>query len=490
VTVRELQALGIENVTRHKGAVEATTSIDLIMKACLWLRSVNRVNIQLGTDRVADDRQLYSAIRRLPLGHWFTPDHTIRVDAHVTGPVFRNSMWAAQRAKDAICDAVRDATGRRPSVSRDNPDVIFDLLVMNDRAHFAISASGTPLFQRGYRGAETADAPMKETLAAALLLLADYDGKQPFHDPMCGSGTLVFEAAMISANMAPGLNRRFGFESWPFFDEIRPRWNAIYAEAQQAVVSPIRTVVMGSDIDQKALAQCRKNQLRLGLEGMTFAHRDARETASFPVPGLYVMNPPYGQRLGKGDDSKLVGFYASIGAHFASMPEHRTALFAPPELLNEIGLKWAKKVPIRNGAIACQFRVSKTTAEFEAEEEAIAVRIARQEERATEAAAQDAAEAAAAEATPEPEPTPDPEPAPAPTPEPEPEPEPEPTPEPEPEPEPTPEPEPEPTPTPEPTPQEDPEITRQRAAAAQMAAEIAAEMRAERAARKAKKDQE
>jgi len=356
--VRELSALGISQVVRHKGAIETRATMRQIMASCLWLRTVNRINIQLGWADVQTDRHLYASIRQLPLGYWFGPDLTLRVDSHVSGPVFTNSMWVSQRAKDAICDAVKDNTGRRPDVSRDAPDVIFDLQIIGTRAYYGISVSGAPLFQRGYR-TEQAEAPLKETLAAGLLMMAEYDGREPLHDPMCGSGTLVLEAAMMSANMAPGLGRRFGFETWKFFEELRPMWNDLYAEARGALKTPLRTVVMGSDNDAGSIAQCRKHQLRLGLEGMTFAQRDVLQTASFPIPGLFIMNPPYGHRLGNADEARLARLYTAMGERFATFGEHRVAVFAPPELLDTMRLRWDKRVNVRNGALQCQLRMTR-----------------------------------------------------------------------------------------------------------------------------------
>jgi 23S rRNA (guanine2445-N2)-methyltransferase / 23S rRNA (guanine2069-N7)-methyltransferase len=353
---RELADIGVPESAPVPGGVAFGGDIALGMRVCLWSRLANRVTIRLGEDRLRNERQLYASVRRLPLLDWFHPDFPIVVHSQCRGVVVTNSMFASMVAKDAICDAVRDKYGRRPDVSRDNASISFDVQVIDDRVMYGISMQGEPLHKRGYRIRDV-EAPLRETLAAGLLRYAAWDGHEPLHDPMCGSGTLIFEAAMIAADMAPGSLRGFGFEKWPHFPALREAWMLLREEAEQRRARRVRPSLLGTDSDPIAMAACRVNVKALGLEGIAFGQADARELKPMLVPGLFILNPPYGERLGR-DLEHARQLATVVGGALRKCTDHRVAMMAPREILDSTGLPWDRRSRVANGRIECSMAVT------------------------------------------------------------------------------------------------------------------------------------
>ena len=188
----ELRDLGLEHVEELRGAVRFRGSIEDAMRVCMWSRVGMRVMLELGRDRIRNDQQLYASVRSLPLSNWFGPDHTIAVFARTSGRQFRNSRYVALKVKDAIVDDVRDRVGRRPNVDPKSPDLSVSVHISGQDVSYFIELHGQPLNQRGYRVRDV-EAPLKETLAAALLRLSGWDGEAPLHDPFCGAGTIIIE---------------------------------------------------------------------------------------------------------------------------------------------------------------------------------------------------------------------------------------------------------------------------------------------------------
>jgi 23S rRNA G2445 N2-methylase RlmL len=351
---RELRELGGTITARVPGGVACEGPLTLGMRICMWSRVAQRVILRLGHDSVRNERQLQAAIRHLPLQDFFHPDAPLRVDAHCRGPVFTNSIYAAQLAKDAICDVMRRHWKRRPDVSLDAPHVVFDLQILDEEAWFGIALQGDSLHMRGYR-VDPSEAPLRETLAAGLLMKARWDlGQEPLHDPMCGSGTILAEAAMMLADHAPGLRRTFGFERWPGFETLQEDWVLLREEAEQRVRPRIRRPLLGTDLSERALAQARRNLDTLGIEGPVLAQADARTLGPMDPPGLFAFNPPYGQRM----EARTEGLLEAVGDALLRCTDHRVAVICPDELLPALGMRWDRRQSIANGPIRCALAVS------------------------------------------------------------------------------------------------------------------------------------
>lgn len=349
----ELSALGIHQTRPVPGGIEFAASIDQAMRVCMWSRIANRVMLELGRDRINSDRQIYPATRALPLSGFFTPDHTIAVAVQARGEVLKNSMYGALVIKDAIVDFVRDASGRRPSVDRERPHVQVTMHLIDDRAIFYIELNGQPLNQRGYRVRDVR-APLKETLAAAQLRYARWDGRQPIWDPFCGSGTLLIEAAMIAADAAPGRLRPMGFETWPCFNEqLAPSWNRIRREAEERVKPKLRGVLLGSDTDPGALSSARTNARAAGLDGIVWRQQDASKLDPILGGALIVGNPPYGERLG--EQQEAVAITRAFGMAYKQLEGHSLCLIGTQPILDAIGRKPSRSVRVSNGRIPCRF---------------------------------------------------------------------------------------------------------------------------------------
>jgi 23S rRNA (guanine2445-N2)-methyltransferase / 23S rRNA (guanine2069-N7)-methyltransferase len=314
----ELRGLGLEVTRTHPAGVSFEGPIEHGLIACLHSRTASRIVLTIAAGPAADAGQFYDFVRALPWEDHVAAEGTIAVEVVGEGAAWvRRTTFAAQKAKDAIVDRFRERSGARPSVDLDTPDLRVSVRFGGDRATVGIDLSGQPLHQRGYRQS-TVEAPLKENLAAVLLLRCGWpaiaDSGGAFVDPMCGSGTLVIEAALIAARIAPGLlRRRFGFERWRQHD---PALWARLRDAALAARSPSsleRGRLRGYDRDQSAIRASLANTNRGGLaEHLTFERREIKELPVAPEPaGLVLVNPPYGARLG--EERELEPVYAELG---------------------------------------------------------------------------------------------------------------------------------------------------------------------------------
>jgi len=314
----ELRALGLEVTRTHPAGVGFEGPLEHGLLACLHSRTASRIVLSLVSGPSADAEQFYGLVRAVPWEEHVAAEGSIAVDVVGDAPAWvRRSTYAAQKAKDAIVDRFRERDGARPSVDLDRPDLRVSVRFGRDSAAIGIDLTGPPLHQRGYRQSAV-DAPLKENLAAALLLRCGWTGIAAgggaFVDPMCGSGTLVIEAALMAARIAPGLlRRRFGFERWRQHDpEV---WERLRAEALAArtleALEPGR--LRGFDRDQSAIRAALANANRAGLgEVLVFERREVAQLPAAVAPsGLVLVNPPYGSRLG--DERELVPLYAELG---------------------------------------------------------------------------------------------------------------------------------------------------------------------------------
>ena len=357
----ELRALGL-NVTReHPAGVSFTGPLHDGYLACLASRTASRVLLVLGTVPVDTPEAMYEATRDLPWEDHLAPDGTLAIDVVGQGPAWlRHSQFAAQKAKDAIVDRFRERSGTRPSVDLGSPDLRVNLSFMRQRASLAIDLSGEPLHRRGYRQSGV-EAPLKENLAAALLLRCGWPTIAAegggFADPMCGSGTLVIEAALMAADIAPGLlRRRFGFERWR---QHRPEtWEELRAEAlarrRPEAVSPGR--FRGYDRDQSAIRAALANSGRCGVgDHIVFERRELAQCPRASEPqGLVLVNPPYGARLE--EVASLEPTYALLGTKLMEcFPGWEAGVFTGhPPLGRALRLRAYRSHTFFNGPIECR----------------------------------------------------------------------------------------------------------------------------------------
>ncbi len=356
----EIAALGAADVRETRAAVTFSGPLKLAYRACLWSRLASRVLLVLAEFDAGTADDLYGGVAAVPWEEHADPDRTLAVDATGTTAGLTHSGFAARRVKDTVVDRLRERTGRRPSVDTDSPDLRLNLRLRRERATLAIDLSGEPLHRRGYRTpGEQAAAPLKENLAAAILVRAGWPdiakAGGPLADPMCGSGTLLIEGAMMAADRAPGLLRsRWGFEGWLGHDE--DAWHAVLDEADERAeaASAAIQLVTGADRDPDMVELARACVKRAGLSAhVTLRAADVAEFAPPPETacGLVVTNPPYGLRLGEA--AQLTGLYATLGATLLQRFDGWSAAVftSEPDLARATGLRSKKVYKLYNGAV-------------------------------------------------------------------------------------------------------------------------------------------
>ena len=364
--VAELSALGATDLKPVRGGVRFRGALEQAYRACLWSRTASRVLLPLAEFAVAAADDLYAGVEALPWEDHLAPDGTLAVEFAGTCPGIDHGHYGAQRAKDAIVDRFRARSGRRPSVDRQRPDLRLHVLVRAGMAGVSLDLSGDSLHRRGYRAA-TVTAPLKETLAAALLLKAGWPAIAaaggPLLDPLCGSGTLAIEAAWIAGDRAPGLLREhWGFTGW--LGHVPALWNRALAEAverREAGHARIPPIFAG-DRDPKAVRATLSNASRAGVADRLRVERRELATVEPPTgpPGLLIANPPYGERLG--DAAETVALYAELGDRLKTRFAGWTAAVftGNPELGKRMGLRAEKTHTFHNGPLECRllrFRV-------------------------------------------------------------------------------------------------------------------------------------
>jgi putative N6-adenine-specific DNA methylase len=265
-----------------------------------------------------------------------------------------HTHFTALQVKNAIVDQQRRQFGQRSSVDTENPDLLINAHIYQDRCILSLDSSGASLHRRGYRPAMGL-APLKETLAAALLEMAEWEPSLPFLDPLCGSGTLPLEASLNALNIAPGLFReQFAFETWRDFDE--KLWKQLLEEAENSKLPELKAAIFGSDRDPDILNQARMNAEQCGVaDKVTFTQTELSQIEAPGNSGVIICNPPYGERLG--DVRELGDFYKLLGDVFKQRFKGWTAfvLTGNKELAKRVGLKAARRIPVYNGSIPCTF---------------------------------------------------------------------------------------------------------------------------------------
>ncbi len=358
----ELEALGATATRETSAGVYFDGPVAVAYRACLWSRLANRILRPIATVPAADADGLYAALKGIPWGDLFDPGQSFTIDFSGQNRQIRNTQFGAQRSKDAVVDWFRDQTGRRPSVARDDPRVRLNIRLSRETARVSLDYSGESLHRRGYRLGAGA-APLKENLAAAILLRADWPAIAArggaLIDPMCGSATLLLEGAMMAADIAPGLGRRrFGFEH--LRDHNPQQWQAIVADARGRAESGARRrlpEIRGYDADPRVIRRARENIARAGLDKVVRvtvkALADLTRPTHRPLPfGLLVCNPPYGERLGEKESLRYL--YRQLGEVMArEFSGWQAALFTSDlDLGRATGLRSHKRYALWNGPIA------------------------------------------------------------------------------------------------------------------------------------------
>jgi len=384
----------VEAVEAGRGGVFVHGDERVAMRLNLESRLATRVLWPLAEGEYRDERDLYDIARRVPWTLWITPAQTLKVDVSARRSPLTSLNFAALRIKDAVCDHLREATGARPSVDTRRPDLPLVLFVGEQHAALYADLSGEPLFKRGWRD-DTGEAPLKETLAAAMLAAAGWQGRSedgPLLDPMCGAGTIAIEAAQLACAIAPGLSRRFAFERLAPFKAHAGAWREMQAAAKARVRAPAVPVFAG-DVSFRMTDFAARNAERAGVRhAIEFKTADALQRPP-PVPqGTMVLNPPYGERIetkgsrrpsGRGGPppggssssepgaaatsdaparerfeggGSAADFFASLAAHWKRDYAGWTAWVLSPEmrLPSLMRLKESRRVPLWNGPIECR----------------------------------------------------------------------------------------------------------------------------------------
>ena len=358
---KELAAIGARHIRPTVGGVHFEGGLETLYRANLWLRTANRMLMPIAEFACPTPQALYENVRNVRWRDWMTVDTTFAVDCNCRDSQISHSHYAALKIKDAIVDQFRDAIGRRPNVDRRQPMLRVNAHIVKDRCVLSLDASGDRLHRRGYRR-QASDAPLRETLAAAIVGLVDWDSEGMFIDPMCGSGTIVIEATLKAMNYAPGLLRcgthvserdGFGFQRWRNFD--RKLWTRLTDEARDGIREKIPGRLLGYDISRPAIHIASENSKLAGLERhVRFMRGDALKLSPRGNRGVIVCNLPYGERTGEVE--ALRSLYSGFGNVLKQRCSGYTAyLFTGNlKLAKWIGLRTAKRFTLYNGPIECR----------------------------------------------------------------------------------------------------------------------------------------
>ena len=353
----EIDSLGGKSASIVPGGVAFSGGWQACYAANLWSRIASRVLWRVGEFSYRNENEVYAAAKAVDWPALFRVERTLRVNVTAQKSPLKSLEFATLRIKDAVCDRFRDALGKRPDVERSAPDVRVHAFLEREKGTLYLDTSGEPLFKRGWRK-DAGEAPLRENLAAGIVMLSGWRPDEPLLDPMCGGGTLLAEAAAMARGRAPGAQRNFGFEKLASFDS--GLWEKIKREKGEKQHSP---TLFGSDNDPKALAMARRNLAEAGVERwVKLEQSDVLERAAPAPAGVMLANPPYGERLGSEDE--LARFYPKLGdALKKNYAGWRCFFFtADLRLAKLIRLSPSARTPLWNGALECrlyEFRMVK-----------------------------------------------------------------------------------------------------------------------------------
>lgn len=346
----ELEALGITVTRIEPGRARFEGTLDDLYRALIQLRCASRVVREIAFHQIEREEEIYETIRAIDWTRWFTPEMTFKVTFNVHSSLLHSPRFGLYRIKDAICDQMVERLGRRPSVDTESADVYVMCYLENRRFSIGLDGAGAPLHMRGYRVASH-ESSIREHLAAAMVLQSRWGAEAPLHDPFCGSGTILTEAAMIATRTPPSRwRKRFGCASWPDFDP--DRFAALRAEAEAAVLPADRLRISGGDCLEKWIAAARANVAAAGFGEII--RLEVRDVAEMRLePGSWVVtNPPYGVRIG--DETTYRPAWLSFRRRLEEHPGTRVAVLAAEEgFEREFRLRPFKRNRMNNGSIPC-----------------------------------------------------------------------------------------------------------------------------------------
>lgn len=352
ILASEVEKIGGKNIEQLNRAVSFDGDKRMLYKANLCLRTAMRVLTPIKTVTVRNEHDLYKEIKKITWTKYMDVDMTFSIDATINSDHFNHSKYVALKSKDAIADRFREDLNKRPNVDIDNPDLKINIHIYRDQCTVSLDSSGDSLHKRGYKSSEH-PAPLNEVLAAGLILLSGWDKKQPLIDPMCGSGTILTEAALYANNIAPGtFRKKFGFMSWKDFDE--ELWDDLVGEAITEEVE-FGGKIYGFDLSRKYADIAEKNAEEIAMEEFIEIKQcnffDLRKPEE---DGIIIVNPPYDERLKSSD---IESFYKEMGDHLKQHFSGYDAwiLSGNIDALKNLGLRTSRKIPLKNGPIDCKF---------------------------------------------------------------------------------------------------------------------------------------
>lgn len=348
--INELEAIGAEDIKKSHRAVSYRGDLEILYKSNLYLRTAIKVLKPITEFEAYNDKKLYAKVKQIDWSQYLDNDKTFAIDGTVSGEIFTHSQYAALTCKDAIVDQFRENTGARPSVDTEEPDLRINIRISHRSCILSFDSSNKPLSKRGYKVAQT-EAPINEVLASAMILKSGWDKEGDFLDPMCGSGTIPIEAALIANNVPAGMLREFGFQKWEDFNA--ELWNNLKEEAKANIIdNPVN--IYAFDIDSAAIRIAKNNAKKAGVM-INFECQDFLTSKSPIEHGTIIINPPYGERLKEKDE--IIPFYQDIGTHLKHEYEGSDAWVISSNMraLKFVGLRPSQKNPIFNGPLECRY---------------------------------------------------------------------------------------------------------------------------------------
>ncbi len=346
----ELDALGYQGLRKGRAGCHFETDWSGVLKANLYSRLATRVLVQLNHGPVRQEDDILALARDTEWERWFGPEDSLRVDTSAVRSPMQSLQYCNLRAKDGICDRLREREGARPDIDTVRPDARVHLFLDETSATLYLDTTGESLFKRGWR-LEKGEAPLRENLAAGLLALSGWDPAAPLLDPFCGSGTLLIEAAWIALGVPPGIWRPFGFERLRNHDARH--WRDIKNDARSRIATRLEAPLIGYDIDPRAIAAAEGNRERamLSADTIRFTLGDAREAIPDCEPGWVVTNPPYGERMEE-DHDFWPEWAENLKRNYAGWRVN--VITSDLELPSRLRLKPKRRHPVHNGALDCR----------------------------------------------------------------------------------------------------------------------------------------
>lgn len=351
VARRELEALGYDNIKVENGRVIFEGSEEDIAKANIWLRTAERVFVRLGEFKALSFEELFDRTKELPWDEWLTEDANFIVEGKSVNSKLYSISDCQRIVEKAVVEKLKTRY-KRDWFDKTGPRYTIEVSILKDVASLTIDTSGEGLHKRGYRD-RAGDAPIKETLAAAMILLSYWNKDRVLFDPFCGSGTIPIEAAMIGRNIAPGLDRSFDAEEWPRVK--KEYWAEARKEAFSLIDNDSKLHILGSDTDKRSILRARDNAANLGLEDdIAFFMKDMRDVDLHDDYGVVITNPPYGERIGEREE--VHALYKDFGEKFRALDSWSIYLITSEEKFEDLyGKKASRKRKLYNGRIKVDY---------------------------------------------------------------------------------------------------------------------------------------